>query len=291
MKDLKDKVAVVTGGASGLGLAMARRFAAEGMKLVLADIEEEALRRVELELRKAGVPVIGIWTDVSRSQDIERLAEKTLATFGAAHVLCNNAGVAPNGAVWENTVADWEWVLGVNVWGVIHGVRTFLPIMLRQDTECHVVNTASVAGLLSVPNMGIYCVSKHAVVTLSECLHHDLAQRHAKIGVSVLCPAYVPTGIVDSERNRPALLRNPPRTKTPEELAREEQMRHAVLSGRVSAEQVADKVFEAVHEDRFYILTHPKIKGAIQTRMEDILLERRPTDMSTKPGDTAKPAG
>ncbi len=283
MKDFKDKVAVVTGGASGLGLAMARRLAAEGMKLVLADVEEEALRRAELELRKAGVPVIGIWTDVSRSQDIERLAEKTLATFGAVHMLCNNAGVAPNGAVWENTVADWEWVLGVNVWGVIHGVRTFLPIMLRQDTECHVVNTASVAGLLSVPNMGIYCVSKHAVVTLSECLHHDLAQRRAKIGVSVLCPAYVPTGIVDSERNRPALLRNPPRTKTPEELAREEQMRHAVLSGRVSAEQVADKVFEAVREDRFYILTHPKIKAAIQTRMEDILLERAPTDTS-KPG-------
>jgi NAD(P)-dependent dehydrogenase (short-subunit alcohol dehydrogenase family) len=290
MKEFKDKVAVVTGGASGLGLAMARRFAAEGMKLVLADVEEEALRRVELELRKAGVPVIGIWTDVSRSQDIERLAEKALATFGAVHVLCNNAGVAPSGAVWENTVADWEWVLGVNVWGVIHGVRTFLPIMLRQDTECHVVNTASVAGLLSVPNMGIYCVSKHAVVTLSECLHHDLAQRRAKIGVSVLCPAYVPTGIVDSERNRPALLRNPPRTKTSEELARDEQMRHAVLSGRVSAEQVADKVFEAVREDRFYILTHAKIKSAIQTRMEDILLERRPTDTS-KPGDTAKPAG
>ena len=288
MKEFKDKVAVVTGGASGLGLAMARRFAAEGMKLVLADVEEEALRRVELEFRKAGVPVIGIWTDVSRSQDIERLAEKTLATFGAVHVLCNNAGVAPGGAMWENTVADWEWVLGVNVWGVIHGVRTFLPIMLRQDAECHVVNTASVAGLLSVPNMGIYCVSKHAVVTLSECLHHDLAQRRAKVGVSVLCPAYVPTGIIDSERNRPALLRNPPRTKTAEEVAREEQMRHAVLSGRITAEQVADKVFEAVRDQRFYILTHPKIKGAIQARMEDILLERQPTDMS-RPGDMSKP--
>ena len=283
MKEFKDKVAVVTGGASGLGLAMARRFATEGMKLVLADVEEEGLRRVELEFRKAGVPVMGIWTDVSRPQDIERLAEKTLATFGAVHVLCNNAGVAPGGAVWENTVADWEWVLGVNLWGVIHGVRTFLPIMLRQDAQCHVVNTASVAGLLSVPNMGIYCVSKHAVVTLSECLHHDLVQRHAKIGVSVLCPAYVPTGIVDSERNRPALLRNPPRSKTPEELAREEQTRHAVLSGRISAEQVADQVFEAVRDERFYILTHAKIKGAIQARMEDILLERQPTDLS-KPG-------
>ncbi len=177
MQELKDRVAVITGGASGIGLAMAKRFAREGMKLALADVEEDTLRRVEQEFRKAGIPVLAIRTDVSRSHDMERLAEKTLATFGAVHVVCNNAGVAPSGAVWENTVADWEWVLGVNVWGVIHGVRVFVPIMLRQDTPCHVVNTASVAGLLSVPGMGIYCVSKHAVVTLSECLYHDLAER------------------------------------------------------------------------------------------------------------------
>lgn len=280
MKDLKDRVAVITGGASGLGLAMARVFAAEGMKLVLADVEEESLRRVETDFRKAGVPVVGLRTDVSRAQDVERLAEKTLATFGAAHLLCNNAGVAPGGVVWENTLPDWEWVLGVNLWGVIHGVRAFLPIMLRQDTECHVVNTASVAGLLSVPGMGAYCVSKHAVVTLTECLYHDLAQREAKIGVSVLCPAYVPTGISDSERNRPAHLRNAPRTKTAEEQDREEQMRKAVTSGRVSADDVARRVLEAVKDNRFYILTHPKIKGAIQVRIEDILAERAPTDTS-----------
>ena len=284
MKEFRDKVAVITGGASGLGLAMAKRFAAEGMKLVLADIEEDALRRVEQDFRKAKVPVIGIWTDVSRAQDIERLAEKALATYGAVHVLCNNAGVAPNGAVWENTLADWEWVMGVNVWGVIHGVRTFLPIMLRQDTECHVVNTAWVAGLLSVPNMGSYCVSKHSVVTLTECLFHDLQQRDAKIGVSVLCPAYVPTGIADSERNRPALLRNAQRNKTAEEIASEESMRHAVSSGRINADQVAQMVFDAMQENRFYVLTHPKIKGAIRTRMEDILLERQPTDTSKPKG-------
>jgi NAD(P)-dependent dehydrogenase (short-subunit alcohol dehydrogenase family) len=283
MKDFKDKVAVITGAASGLGLAMAHRFAAEGMKLVLADVEEEALRKVETEFRKAGVPVLGIKTDVARSHDIERLAEKTLATFGAVHILCNNAGVAPGGVVWENTQADWEWVMGVNVWGVIHGVRTFLPIMLRQDTECHVVNTASVAGMLSVPGMGIYCVSKHAVVTLTECLYHDLQQRGAKIGASVLCPAYVPTGIIDSERNRPATLRNAPRPKTPEELERDEQSRHAVQSGRITPDQVAEMVFDAVSTDRFYILTHPKIKRAIQARMEDILEGHQPTDMS-KPG-------
>jgi NAD(P)-dependent dehydrogenase (short-subunit alcohol dehydrogenase family) len=224
--------------------------------------------------------VVGLKTDVSRAHDVERLAEKTLATFGAVHLLCNNAGVAPGGVVWESTAADWEWVLGVNVWGVIHGVRVFLPIMLRQDSECHVVNTASVAGLLSVPNMGAYCVSKHAVVTLTECLYHDLAQRDAKIGVSVLCPAYVPTGIIDSERNRPAQLRNAQRARTPEEQEREEQMRKAVLSGRISAEDVAGRVLDAVKDNRFYILTHPKIKAAIQTRMEDILLERAPTDTS-----------
>ena len=280
MKDFKDKVAVITGAASGLGLSMAHRFAAEGMKLVLADVEEEALRKVETEFRKAGVPVLGIKTDVARSHDIERLAEKTLATFGAVHILCNNAGVAPGGVVWENTQADWEWVMGVNVWGVIHGVRTFLPIMLRQDTECHVVNTASVAGMLSVPGMGIYCVSKHAVVTLTECLYHDLQQRGAKVGVSVLCPAFVPTGIIDSERNRPAALRNTPRPKTAEELERDESSRHAVQSGRITPDQVAGMVFDAITNDRFYILTHPKIKRAIQSRMEDILEGRQPVDTS-----------
>jgi len=280
MQELKDRVAVITGGASGIGLAIAKRFAREGMKLVLADVEEDALRKVEQEFRKAGVPVLAIRTDVSRSHDVERLAEKTLATFGAVHLVCNNAGVAPGGVVWESTVTDWEWVLGVNVWGVIHGVRVFVPIMLRQDTPCHIVNTASVAGLLSVPGMGIYCVSKHAVVTLSECLHHDLTERGSKIGVSLLCPAFVPTGIVDSERNRPALLRNPSRARTPEDQAREEQMRHAVQSGRVSAEMVADMVLDAIRKERFYIFTHPRIKPAIQSRMEDVLNERNPIDTS-----------
>lgn len=280
MKDFRDKVAVITGGASGLGLAMARRAASHGMKLVLADVEEDALRRVEQEFLKAGSQVIGIRTDVSRAQDVERLAEKTLATFGGAHLLCNNAGVAAGGAIWEHTVADWEWVMGVNVWGVIHGVRSFVPNMLRQDVECHIVNTASVAGMLSVPGMGLYCVSKHSVVTYTECLYHDLRQRNAKIGVSLLCPAYVPTGIADSERNRPAGLRNTQRAKTPEETARDDQLRHAVTSGKITADQVAQQVFDAVEADRFYVLTHPKIKGAIETRVQDILLDRAPTDTS-----------
>jgi NAD(P)-dependent dehydrogenase (short-subunit alcohol dehydrogenase family) len=283
MQDFKDKVAVITGGASGLGLAMARRFAREGVKLVLGDVEEEPLRRLEQEFRRAGVPVLAIRTDVSRAHDVERLAEKTLATFGAVHIVCNNAGVGPGGVVWENTIADWEWVLGVNMWGVIHGMRVFVPIMLRQNTPCHVVNTASVAGLLSVPGMGIYCVSKHAVVTLTECLYHDLNARGAKIGVSLLCPAYVPTGIADSERNRPAMLHNAPRPRSAEDLEREQMMRHAVESGRISAEDVAQMVFDAIVQQRFYILTHPRIKAAIETRLRDILEDRNPTDTSRPP--------
>jgi NAD(P)-dependent dehydrogenase (short-subunit alcohol dehydrogenase family) len=281
MKQFKGKVAVITGGASGIGLALARRAAAEGMKLVLADIEEGPLAAAAAELKGAGAKVLTVKTDVSRAEAVENLAAQTLQAFGGAHLLFNNAGVGGvRVKTWQASAKDWEWVLGVNVWGVIHGVRVFLPIMLRQDAESHVVNTASVAGLLSVPNMGIYCVSKHAVVTLTECLYHDVAQRSSRVGVSLLCPAYVPTGIIDSERNRPALLRNAQRVKTPEELAREEVMRKAVQSGKISAEQVAEMVFDAVQSKRFYILTHPKIKGAIQMRMEDILQDRSPTDTS-----------
>ncbi len=277
MKNFGGKVAVITGGASGLGLAMARRFAHEGVKLLLDVAEFEA----------AGVPVIGVKCDVSKSAEVEALKDAALAAFGAVNILCNNAGVAPGGLAWESTLADWEWCLGVNVYGVIHGLRSFVPVMLAQGDECHIVNTASVAGLLSPPGMAIYTVSKHSVVTLTECLHQDLVTRTDLVRASVLCPAYVPTGIADSERNRPAELRNAPKALTPEDVAREEALRHAVNSGRITAENVADMVFEAVRDGRFYILTHPKIKAAIETRMQDILLERDPTD-TFKPKAAAK---
>ena len=280
MKRFEGRTAVITGGASGLGLAMARRFAREGVQLVLADVQADALERTAAAFAAAGTPVLAVRCDVSRPEDVERLRDEAVARFGAVHILCNNAGVAPGGLAWESTVADWQWCLGVNVYGVIHGLRSFVPLMLAQDDEAHIVNTASVAGLLSPPGMGIYCVSKHAVVTLTECLHHDLAGRSDKVRASVLCPAYVPTGIHDSERNRPEELRNATQEKSEEDLAREAALRHAVQSGRISAEQVADTVFEAVRDDRFYILTHQKIKGAIETRMMDILLERDPTDTS-----------
>ncbi len=277
MKDFQGKVAVITGGASGLGRAMAERFAREGMSIVLADVEPNALAKAEAEMKAAGAKVIGVRTDVSKAAEVEALAQKTLAAFGAVHLVANNAGVAEGGNVWDNTVADWEWVLGVNMWGVIHGVRVFTPIMLAQGSEGHIINTASVAGLLSPPGMGIYCVSKHAVVALSECLHQDLALKTDKVKCSVLCPAYVPTGIADSGRNRPAEL-NQTRQKTAADLALDASLKKAVQSGKLTAADVAQKVYEAVREERFYILTHPKIKPSIQWRMEDILQERNPTN-------------
>ncbi len=277
MKQFTDRVAVVTGGASGLGRAMAWRFAREGMKIVLADIEQTTLDTTLGEFQEAGHEAIAVQGDVSRAADVESLAEQTLAAFGAVHIVCNNAGVAPGGLVWEHTVKDWEWAMGPNVWGVIHGVRVFTPILLKQNTEAHIVNTASVAGLLSLPGMGLYCVTKHAVVTLTECLHHDLVENSDKVRCSVLCPAYVPTGIADSERNRPAHLRDD-RPKSEQELRREEGLRRAVESGRITAEEVADAVFNAIRDKRFYILTHQRIKPAIETRMQDILLERLPTN-------------
>jgi len=278
MKDFQGKVAVITGGASGLGRAMAERFAREGMRIVLADVEPNALAKAEAEMKAGGANVIGVRTDVSRAAEVEALAQKALGAFGAVHIVANNAGVAPLGNAWENSVADWEWTLGVNLWGVIHGVRVFTPIMLAQGGEAHIINTASVSGLISPPGSAMYNVTKHAVVTLTETLYHDLALKQARIGCSVLCPAYVPTGIIDSERNRPAPLQNPAREKTAEQQAREAMLRKAVTSGKLSAADVAEKVYEAVRERRFYILTHPKIKPSIQWRMEDILQERNPTN-------------
>ena len=278
MKEFQGKVAVITGGASGLGRAMAERFAREGMRIVLADVEPEALARTEAEMKAAGAQVIGVRTDVSKAAEVDALARQTLAAFGAVHLVANNAGVAPLGNAWENSVADWEWTLGVNLWGVIHGVRAFTPIMLAQGGEAHIVNTASVSGLISPPVSAMYNVTKHAVVTLTETLYHDLALKQARIGCSVLCPAYVPTGIIDSERNRPAPLQNPAQEKTAEQQAREALLRKAVTSGKLSAADVAEKVYAAVRDGRFYILTHPRIKPSIQWRMEDILQERNPTN-------------
>ena len=273
MRNLKGKVAAVTGAASGLGRSMALAFAAEGMDVALGDVDETNLSLVEKEVNATGVRSAALRVDVSRAQDVEAFRDLALERLGGIHLVCNNAGVSPLGAVWETVAADWQWTLGVNLWGVIHGVRAFVPRLIAQN-EGHIVNTASVSGLISPPGSGAYNVTKHAVVALSETLHHELRERNAAVGVSVLCPAYVPTGIVDSERNRPRDL--PASERSAETLARQAMLRKAVASGKISADQVAQAVVAAVKEERFYILTHPRIKGAIQARMEDILEGRAP---------------
>ncbi|MGQ0545011.1 MAG: SDR family NAD(P)-dependent oxidoreductase [Betaproteobacteria bacterium] len=267
MENLKGKVAAVTGAASGLGRAMALAFAGEGMDVALADVADvsEVLKSVEAR----GVKASAMKVDVSSAADVQRFCD----SLPRVHVVCNNAGVSVAGAAWENSVDDWKWVLGVNLWGVIHGVRAFAPRLIAQD-EGHIVNTASVAGLISPPASGAYNVTKHAVVTLSESLYHDLRERGSRVGVSVLCPAYVPTGIADSERNRPAGHAKGQLSK--ETLEKQVMLRKAIASGRLSADDVARAVVAAVKAERFYILTHPKIKGAIRARMEDILEERPP---------------
>jgi NAD(P)-dependent dehydrogenase (short-subunit alcohol dehydrogenase family) len=278
MKEFKDKVAVITGSASGIGRALADRCAQEGMNVVLADVEVEALTKTEDSMKAAGASVLAVRTDVSQAADVEALAERTLEAFGAVHLLCNNAGVAMEAPIWESALAEWEWVMGVNLWGVIHGVRVFVPIMLAQDTECHIVNTASMAGVITGPGLGVYKVTKHGVVALSETLYHELAERKAKVTVSVLCPGVVNTRILESARNRP---RHLSATEPPGPAAGGlwEALRQLVPAGMPPV-QVADAVFEALRKDQFYILTHPEGKEAVRTRMEDILGDRNPSPLS-----------
>ena len=280
MKDFQGKVAVVTGAASGIGRALAEKSAQQGMKLVLADVEENALKQAETELRGIGADVLAVQTDVSKAADVEVLAQQAFDTYGAVHLLFNNAGVWAGTTVWESSLPDWQWVLGVNLWGVIHGVHYFVPRMLAQGSEGHIVNTASSAGLIAGSGMGIYKVSKHGVVTLSETLALELAQRGAKIKVSALCPEWVNTRIMDAERNRPAALQNTPEQQqiSPEMEAAVQFIRQVVQAG-IPSSQVADTVFDAIREEKFYILTHPTTKFAVQLRMQDILQDRGPTDI------------
>lgn len=290
MKDFQGRTAVITGAGSGFGREFARIGARLGMKLVLGDVQRDALDATVAELRGNGAEVFGLVGDVSRAADVQALADAAMERFGGVHLVFNNAGVGgAGGLVWESTEKDWQWVLGVNLWGVIHGVRTFVPLMLKQDCECHVVNTASVAGLLSAQLMGVYNVSKHGVVTLSETLYHDLRVSNAKIGVSVLCPAFVPTGIHLSDRNRPADLTEdaPP---TPSQVAARKASEKAVTSGRISAVQVAEMTFDAIRDNRFYILTHPKILQSVELRMQDVVAQRNPTDPFTYKPDVAHKA-
>ena len=251
------------------------------MNLVLADVQQDALDRASAEMQALGAPVLAFQLDVAKAAQVEALGRAVQARFGAPHLVFNNAGVGAGGLIWENSAADWEWVLGVNLMGVAHGLRVFTPMMLdaaKKDPAYrgHIVNTASMAGLLNAPNMGVYNASKHAVVSMSETLYQDLALVTDQISASVLCPFFVPTGISQSHRNRPA---DAPAVKpTRSQLIGQAMSDKAVGSGKVSAADVAQKVFDAVATRQFYIYSHPKALASVQTRLEDIMLGRNPTD-------------
>jgi NADP-dependent 3-hydroxy acid dehydrogenase YdfG len=283
VKEFRDKVAVITGAASGIGRGLAERCAQEGMHIVLADIEEQPLTQTAHELQVNGATVLAVVTDVAKSGDVENLAHKTLSTFGGVHLLCNNAGVGSDTWLWKNTIAEWEWVIGVNLWGVIHGLHVFVPIMLEQDVDCHIVNTASLAGLTAYPGSSIYNMTKHAVVSLSETSYLELEQIGAKVKVSVLCPGVVFTRIFESARNRPT---NLPKRADGEEAGPHDNELAQKFWQRLTEEglpprEVADVVFRAIRDEQFYILTHPAYNMFIQRRMEDILLGRNPTNVMT----------
>ena len=279
--DFKGKTAVLTGAGSGFGLECARIGAQLGMNLVLVDVQQDALDRATVEIAATGAQVLSFTLDVSNAEQMEAMGQAVLARFGAPHLVFNNAGVGSGGLIWENTVKDWEWVLGVNVMGVVHGVRIFTPMMLAAAAkdphwQGHIVNTASMAGLLNPPNMGVYNVSKHAVVSFSETLYQDLGLVTDQIGASVLCPYFVATGISQSHRNRPAALDAEKPTRS--QLIQQAMTGKAVSSGKVSAADVARLVFDAVARNQFYIYSHPKAIQAVQTRLEDIVQARNPTD-------------
>lgn len=282
MKDFAGKVAVVTGAASGIGRALADRCAQEGMEVVLADIEQSALDRAAAEIAATGATVLAVRTDVSKAEDVAALARKTVDTFGGVHLLFNNAGVGAGTTAWGSSLRDWEWVLGVNLWGVIHGLHSFVPLMLSQGGEGHIVNTASIAGLVSGPGLAAYKVSKHGVVSLSETLYAELQQAGVPIGVSVLCPFWVQTKIMDAERNRPAALQNAPDEQviSPEIAARIAAVRQAVDQG-IPPEQAAAATFAAIREGQFYVVVPAEAYPIAQARAADILYHR-------SPGDTAR---
>jgi len=280
MKTLRDRTAVITGAASGFGLDVARLAAAAGMRLVLADIERCALATATEELVAMGAQVQSHVVDVSNAAAVDALASATRGVFGAPHFVFNNAGVSAGGLVWENPAADWTWIFGVNVMGVAHGVRAFTPMMLEAaesdpNYEGHIINTASMAGLQSAPALGVYNASKFAVVGLTETLYQDLSLITDQIAVSVLCPAMVPTGIDNSERNRAPLGRVPP---TNSQLVARQSSAQGMKAAQTSAADVAKMVFAALHSREFYIITHPKALDAVELRMQDIMQRRQPGD-------------
>ena len=281
MKSYAGRTAVITGAGSGFGLEASRIAASRGMNVVMADVQADALERAASEIAATGAAVLPYRLDVSKAAEVEALGRATVDRFGAPHLVFNNAGVGAGGLIWENTAADWEWVIGVNLMGVAHGLRVFTPMMLAAAEndpgyEGHIVNTASMAGLINAPNMGVYNVSKHAVVAMSETLYQDLRLVTDRIGASVLCPFFVPTGITESQRNRPDALAADKPTKS--QLIGKAMNDRAVGRGKLSAADIARYVFDAVDADRFYVFSHPHALASVQTRLEDVVQGRNPTD-------------
>ena len=280
MKDVKGRVAVVTGAASGIGRGMAESFAAAGMKVVLADVDAERLAEFARELEKSGAEALPVKTDVSRQDQVDELARRALDAFGAVHVVCNNAGVAHGGVpTWQSTLHDWEWIVGVNLMGVVHGVRTFTPLLLEQG-EGHIVNTASMAGLISGAGNALYGVTKHAVVALSEALFNEhAAQGQARVRVSVLCPGWINTQILQSsQRNQPEAVRHHlPQDRTSPEAEIRRKLVESMLASGLDPRRVGDLVLDAIRAEKFWILTHPQWKSMIRHRLENVLEERDPT--------------
>jgi NAD(P)-dependent dehydrogenase (short-subunit alcohol dehydrogenase family) len=270
MKEFKDRVAVVTGAASGIGRGLAKRFASEGMHVVLADIETEPLEQTRRELEGAGASVFAVCTDVSNPEALSALAHRTLDRFGGVHVVCNNAGVGTGGLSWEEPYEDWQWVVGVNLWGVINGVRAFVPLMLEGSQEGHIVNTASVAGLMAGAGSASYTATKFGIVGFSEALHYELLMAsQGRLGVSVLCPGATDTRIIDAGRNRPGGAPPAPVPGTME--AAGLNMARQILAAGQSPAHVAEKVLDAIINQHFYVLSHPEHNGIIAKRAEAML--------------------
>jgi NAD(P)-dependent dehydrogenase (short-subunit alcohol dehydrogenase family) len=282
MKTFKGRTAVITGAASGFGLETSRLAAHAGMNIVMADVQQDALDKAGAEIESLGAQVLPLRLDVSKAAEVEAMGAATLARFGVPHLLFNNAGVSTGGLIWEHSLKDWEWVVGVNLMGVAHGIRVFVPAMLeaaKQDPgyEGHVINTASMAGVVNMPNMGSYNVTKQGVVSMSETLFQDLALVTDRIHCSVLCPFFVPTGIHRSQRNRPAEMSDAVKP-TRSQLIAQALGEKAVSSGKLTAADVARMTMDAVEHERFYIFSHPHALGGVQSRLEDIMLGRNPSD-------------
>lgn len=276
MIEFKDKVAIITGAASGIGLAIAKRCAKEGVKVVLADIDETSLIEAEEELKSFKADLLSVVCDVSKEKDIQLLAKKTIESFGKIDLLFNNAGVSTGGLLWENTVEDWKWVLGVNLFGVINSIKTFVPIMLKQNNECHIINTSSIAGLTAAPGNSIYSVSKHGIVNISETLYYELKLAKSQIDVSVVCPGFVKTRLIDAERNRPKEFKSSESIQSPHKQMINQMFNKGVLNG-IAPEKVVERIFEGIKAKKFYVFTDEECKLMIKQRKEDILNENNPT--------------